>query len=182
MQADLNKKAFMAGMAIAKEKIIRFLLGRLAEYGAELLEDARFSAEYTSFTGNTLTSLAYGLYENGKLTDVVFISGVKPPVHAKVEKGQTLYLNFPHEGDARAVTGQVDIVDQWGTETSIKMLNDVCPKRGNGIIVTTGTEYSTFLENVKDLNVLSDTFLKARNEGLQDMRSWIDPNIPINRL
>lgn len=182
MNAKSNKKAFMNSLRIAKEKIIHFLIGRLAEYGEELLADADFRREYESFTGNTLTSLAFGVYENGSLIDAVFISGKEAPVHAKIEKGQVLYLENPYEGEARARYGYVDIADEWGDETSLKTLKEVCPKRGNGIVVTTGTEYSTFLETVWGLNVLSDTLLYAENNALKDMRNWIKNDIPIDKL
>lgn len=182
MKADSNKKTFIKALSVAKEKMHLALLRRLAEYGEILLEDAKFSGEYTSFTGNTLTSLAFGVYENNQLTDVVFISGVGAPVHAKIQEGQRKWLYFPYEGDARFVLGSVEIEDAWGDETSIKTLQALCPKGGNGIIVTTGTEYSTFLEQVKDLNVLSNTFLKAEQEGLYEMKRWLDVNKPIERL
>lgn len=172
----------MKGLKIAKEKIHRFLIGRLAKYGEVLLTDADFRRGYESFTGNTLTSLAFGIYENTVLTDVVFISGYSAPVHAKIEEGQVLYLEYPHEGGARARYGYVDIVDDWGDETSLKTLKAVCPKGGNGIVVTTGTEYSTFLEGVWDMNVLSGTYLMAENDALSYMKRWIKRDIPIDKL
>lgn len=182
MNAKSNKKAFMNGLKVAKEKIHFFLIGRLAEYGEALLVDADFRRGYESFTGNTLTSLAFGVYENTVLTDVVFISGYSAPVHAKIEKGQVLYLDDPHEGEPRTRWGYVDILDDWGDETSLRTLKAVCPKGGNGIVVTTGTEYSTFLERTWDMNVLSDTFLMAQNEALSDMKQWIKSDIPIDKL
>lgn len=182
MSVKDNKRAFLAGLATAKEKILLALLRKIAKYGDELLQDARFTGEYTSFTGNTLTSLAFGVYEDDRLTDIVFVSGVGEPIHAKVQNGQTLWLYFPYEGEPRAVKGRVDITDDWGYQTSERVLKELRPKGGNGIVITTGTEYSTFLEQVKDLNVLSDTFLKAQNESLYEMRNWIKPNMPIDRL
>ena len=133
MSTKNNKKAFMEGLAIAKQKIHRVLLGRLAEYGQILLDDAEFRAGYKSFTGNTLTSLAFGVYKDSRLTDIVFISGLKSPVRVKVRNGEYVYLEEPYEGNPRGIRGQVDVTDQWGDETSIKTLNSLCPKGGNGI-------------------------------------------------
>lgn len=172
----------MRGLQIAKERIHFAVLRRLAEYGEELLEDAKFRGEYQSFTGNTLTSLAFGLYENTVLTDVVFISGVNPPVHAKVREGSYTYLAAPYEGLPRVVSGKVPISDAWGDETSMRTLQGLCPKGGNGIVITTGTEYSTFLEREYDLNVLSDTALYAENNAIMDMRVWIKKDTPIDEL
>lgn len=182
MNTKSNKKAWMKGLQIAKEKMHFVVLRRLAEYGEILLDDAKFKAEYRSFTGNTITSLAFGLYENTLLQDVVFISGLKAPVHIKVQKGEFVYLTDPYEGEARGVRGKVDIYDDTGEETSIRTLQGLCPKGGNGIIITTGTEYSTFLENFYNLNVLSDTFLEAKNNALMDMKQWFNVNTPIDKL
>lgn len=182
MSVKNNKQAFMKGLKIAEEKIHFVLLRWLAEYGQELLDDARFRAEYQSFTGNTLTSLAFGLYQNTVLEDVVFISGLKAPVRIKVQKGDYVYLETPYQGSPRGVRGQVEIYDDTGVETSIRTLQGVCPKGGNGIVVTTGTEYSTFLENFYNVNVLSDTFLEAQNNVLRDMKQWIHADTPIDKL
>lgn len=182
MKAKSNKKTFNAGLMVAKQKILFVLIRRLAEYGEILLDNAAFQREYQSFTGNTLTSLAFGVYENGTLTDVVYISGVEKPVHAKIQQGATLYLRNPYEGAARARRGYVEIVDRWGVDTSIKTLQGVSPKGGNGIVITTGTEYSTFLEKTYGLNVLSETFLEAENNALMDMRQWLNLDKPIDQL
>ena len=182
MNPKSNSKAFKAGLKIAKEKIHFLLLRHLAEYGVELLEDAQFRATFQSFTGNTITSLAFGIYENTNLIDVIFISGQKPPVHAKIKNGQTLFLSHPYEGEARAVRGKVDITDAWGDETSLRTLKALCPRGGNGIIVTTGTEYSVFLERTYDYNVLSETALFAKNNALSDAKRWVDINTPIEQL
>lgn len=182
MKANLNKSIFLQGMRTAKDKIYRVLMARLAKYGEYLLEDAQFRAEYTSFTGNTLTSLAFGVYENSQLTDVVFINGLQPAVHAKVQKGQTVYLSNPYDGAPRSVTGKVDVTDDYGIDTSVRVLEGLMPKGGNGIVVTTGTEYSDYLESVYNLNVLSDTYLEASNIAWNRINSTIDPNTPIDKL
>ena len=81
------------------------------------------------------------------------------PVHAKIQNGQTVYLNNPYEGSPRSATGKVDIVyDLTGTETSFRILQGFSPSnKGLSIVMTTGTEYSTYLESVYHLNVLSNT-------------------------
>ena len=182
MSTRSNSIAFQKGMVIAKEKIHHLLIGRLAELGEILLTDAVMRATYTSFTGNTLTSLAYGVYENSTLTDIVFISGKKPPIHVKVREGSYTYLQHPYEGVARGVSGKVPITDAWGYETSERVLKELCPKGGNGIIVTTGTEYSTFLEKVYDYNVLSDTAAYAESAALGEIKQWLSLETPIDRL
>lgn len=182
MTETRNKTTFMKGLQIARQKIHLVLIRRLAEYGEILLDDALFKKEYESFTGNTVTSLAYGVYERGSLTDVVFISGMEPPVHAKVQYNKVVYLKSPYEGLPRAVKGHVAITDKYGAETSLRTLQSVVPRGGSGIVVTTGTECSSFLEGVYNRNVLSETALEAENSALRDIRRWININTPIDRL
>lgn len=175
-----NRDAFKNALQIALAKVERFTIQRLATFGEMLLDDAKGAKRgWNSFTGNTITSLAFGVYENGSLTDIVFVSGVKPPVHAKIQNGETLYLENPYEGESRAVTGRVDIYDAWGDETSVQTLSTLRPKNGNGIIITTGTEYSEFLERKRDFNVLSDTQMYARVFALSWMKSNLNPDTSI---
>lgn len=183
MNRKSNEQIFKEAYAIAIAKVERFAFRRLAEFGEVLLKHARDGKKgWNSFTGNTITSLAFGVYNNGSLTDVVFVSGVKPPVHAKIQNGETLYLDDPYEGEPRSVKGRVEVYDEWGTETSVKTLKSLTPKNGNGIVVTTGTEYSEFLEKKADCNVLSDTEMYARMFGLSWMQSKLKNNISIDKL
>ena len=182
MAEDLNRKTFMYGLQIALDKIHFVLIRRLAEYGEILLDDAIFKKEYESFTGNTITSLAFGVYQDGALADAVFVSGLEPPVHAKIKQGKVLYLKDPYEGLPRARKGYVRIEDDFGKDTTLKTLQSIRPRGGNGIVITTGTEYSTFLENVIGLNVLSETALEAETHALADMKRWININTPIDKL
>lgn len=183
MKHKSNEQTFREAYNIALIKIEKFFMRRLADFGKILLNDARDGKKgWNSFTGNTITSLAFGLYEHNSLTDIVFVSGVKPPVHAKIRNGETVYLEDPYEGEARSVTGKVDIYNDWGNETSVRTLQELRPKGDSGIIVTTGTEYSEFLEKKGDFNVLSDTELYARMNALQWMRSKINKNVAIDSL
>lgn len=176
-----NKAAFQQGLDIARDWIHSVMVKKLSEYGEILLNDADVQREYTSFTGNTLTSLAFGYYEDNNLTDVIFINK-QGPVRGKIRKDEVVFLKTPYEGAPRAVKGQVETEDDFGWETSARLLQEYRPKGGNGIVVTTGTEYSIFLEQIKDMNVLSDTFLTAEQKSLQWMKAKLDLNKPIERL
>ena len=89
------------------------------------------------------------------------------PVHAKIQNGQTVYLKNPYEGKPRSVKGKVNIVyNDSGMESSFKILQNLKTGKGLSIIMTTGTEYSTYLENVHDLNVLSDTAKESNIKNL----------------
>jgi len=155
-----NKAVLDKGFKKAKQIIFEHLYDQCIRLCDALVNDAVSKKGFQSFTGNTITSFACGIYVDGSLSYMV-ASGenMKAPVHAKVQKGETVFLDNPYEGRPRKVTGKVDIVyDMTGMESSFRILQTLSPKtKGLSIIMTTGTEYSTYLESVHNLNVLSDT-------------------------
>lgn len=155
-----NKAALDAGFKKAKQIISGHIYDQLIKFCNGLVIDAIAKSNFQSFTGNTITSFACGIYVDGVLEYMV-ASGedMNAPVHAKVQYGETVYLANPYEGKPRSTKGKVDIVyNISGMETSFKILQGFSPNvKGFSVIMTTGTEYSTYLENVYHLNVLSDT-------------------------
>lgn len=155
-----NKAALDSGFKKAKQIIFGHLYNQCIKLCDALVTDAVHKRTFQSFTGNTITSFTCGIYVDGGLNYVVSSEEtMSSPVHAKVQKGEIVFLSSPYEGRPRKVKGKVDIVyDLTGAETSIRILEGLTPKvKGLSIIMTTGTEYSTFLENVYKFNVLSDT-------------------------
>lgn len=155
-----NRAALDKGFKKAKQIIFGHLYDQCIRLCDSLVRDALTKREFLSFTGNTITSFACGIYVDGSINYMV-ASGenMQAPVHAKVQNGQTVFLKNPYEGGPRSTTGKVDIVyDLTGMKTSYRILQGLSPKtRGLSIVMTTGTEYSTYLESVHHLNVLSDT-------------------------
>ena len=164
-----NKAALDRGFKKAKEIIFGHLYNQCIRFCDALVRDALSKEGFQSFTGNTITSFACGIYIDGALNYMV-ASGenMQAPVHAKVQKGERVYLENPYEGRARAVIGKVDIVhDMTGMDTSFRILQGFpVSTKGIAIVMTTGTEYSTYLENVYDLNVLSATAEKGNVKNL----------------
>ena len=155
-----NKAALDKGFKKAKQIMYGHLYDQCVKLCGELVIDAIIKRNFQSFTGNTVTSFACGIYVDKKLS-YMLASGedMEAPVHAKVEKGELVYLSNPYEGKARSVRGKVDIQYHLsGMETSFRILQGITPsQKGISIIMTTGTEYSQFLESAKNFNVLSDT-------------------------
>ena len=164
-----NKAALNSGFKKAKQIIFSHIYNQAILLCENLIKDALSKREFQSFTGNTITSFACGIYIDGDLNYMV-ASGenMSSPVHAKIQRGQTVYLKNPYEGSPRRVTGKVDIkYDEYGMETSFKILQSMKPdNRGISIIMTTGTEYSTYLESVYNLNVLTDTSKSSNIKSL----------------
>lgn len=70
--------------------IDEYLLDRITEIGIRLLQDGVVSAKYHNVTGNTLTSLAVGIYYRGGLSRIitaVVTQGLKNPTHPKLSRG-----------------------------------------------------------------------------------------------
>lgn len=155
-----NKAALDRGFKKAKQIIFGHLYDQCIMLCDALVRDALQKKGFQSFTGNTITSFACGIYIDGRLNHMV-ASGenMQAPVHAKVQNGETVFLKNPYEGKPRSVTGRVDIAyDMSGMETSFRLLESLAPTtKGISVVMTTGTEYSTYLESVYHLNVLSDT-------------------------
>lgn len=163
-----NRDALNNGFKIAKQIIFGHLFEQCVRLCDSLVKDAIQKREFQSFTGNTITSFACGIYIDGALSYMV-ASGqnMAAPVHAKVQKGEYVYLKNPYEGAPRGVKGKVDIVyNDSGMDSSFKILEGMKANKGLSIIMTTGTEYSTYLENVHHLNVLSDTSKESNVKGL----------------
>ncbi len=137
----------------------------LAKVCDDLLADAVVSKEFQGFTGNTQTSYACGLYIDGALKYYINQKmWSKSPVRKKVPKGVRVFLNKPYEGNPRAVTGRVDVDDLYGKDSSFDFLKSYkgFPDKSFGIVMATGTEYSEYIESVHNLNVLTDTFQRAK--------------------
>lgn len=155
-----NKAALDKGFKKANQIIFGHLYDQCIKLCDALVRDALSQREFQSFTGNTITSFACGIYVDGSLNYMV-ASGenMAAPVHAKIQNGQTVFLSNPYEGQPRSATGKVDIAyDMTGMGTSFRVLQGMKPSsKGLSIVMTTGTEYSTYLESVYHLNVLSET-------------------------
>lgn len=112
--------------------------------------------EYKNMTGNTVTSYAFGIYQNGKI--IYFGTNNLPnPVTNKLKKGE-LFSGINYDGDYTDFRATIDTDGKYGKDTSYQFLREYRPNTRNfAMVVTTGTEYSSYLENVRHLNVLSDS-------------------------
>ena len=152
----------------------------LQDYAQELLMNSVADAQYNNLTGNTVTSYTVGLYQGNILTSTINVVqlGLDPPTFKKARVGDGYFMNYDtgeivhyvqpyNNGDEFAETD-----DDYGYITALKFLQSYKPNmKGIFLVVTTGTEYSEFLERVRGLNVLTDTYLYAG--GI--LRAFIKP-------
>lgn len=128
-------------------------------------------AEYKNLTGNTVNSYAYGVYVDGVLHTVGMFSNGSSPIRIKLSKGEVVRNFEDYDGEVREYfKADVDTDRGWGDEGSFRFLAQYKPKGRFSFVATTGTEYSAYLENVLDLNVLTDSFETARNEILKSFK------------
>ena len=138
-----NNNLFDAGMKKAGEIVSVFIYDYLVRVCEALVDDAvKKKRGWSNFTGNTITSYACGLYIDGRFS-YYYCSGdnMPQPIRAKLTE------------------------DDYGENLSLNFLKTYKPDCNNGfaIVMCTGTEYSTYLENRNNANVLTDTFQKASN-------------------
>lgn len=147
------------GLQIMEDVIVNSLIASLQQMFSELPR----KIGYTGFTGQTQTSYMGGVYINGSLRYIITEKEwTKSPVRAKIPKGKRVYLSNPYDGMPRARVGYVDISNPSGRATSLQFLQSYnASRKGLCVVVTTGTEYSEFLETVFNLDVLTRTFKDA---------------------
>lgn len=152
-------KGFEKGFQLIEDVIVESL--RASCIG--LLKEVQNHRTFHGFTGQTQTSYMGGLYVNGKLR-VLFNerNWLERPRRSKVPKGKFVFLERPYEGGARGGIGAVDIIDPSGTNLSTKILMQYeAPQKGFAIVITTGTEYSEYIESAHHLDVLTGTYMAA---------------------
>lgn len=158
-----NAKTLENGFAEGLRIIEDVLYNSFADAADALLVRVATNRQFIGFTGNTQTSYACGVYVNGRLVHVaVQHNWNEPPIRMKVRKGKVVFLSNPYEGRPRVVEGKVDIVENYGLALSLKQLEEYkAPRKGLAIMMTTGTEYSVYIEQAMSLDVLTNTFKDA---------------------
>lgn len=165
-----NRAALDRGFKKAKQIISGHIFDCVQVMADRMIDDAisSYRSKEGPFTGNAITSYACGLYIDGVLSDIRLVGDkLSPPVHIKVQEGETLYLERPYSGKPRTITGMVDLVlDKYGGEEgSITFLTKYYQpkvKKGFELVMCTGAEYSVYQEKVWSANFLTDTYIKAQ--------------------
>lgn len=159
-----NAKTLENGFAKGIRMIEDVIYNSLLDAADRLLVRVATNRQFVGFTGNTQASYMVGIYMYGRLVGVVQQNNWKEPVRRmKVRKGKVVYLSNPYEGWPRAVKGQVDVDENHGIQTSIKILESYnkAPRKGFALLMTTGTEYSEYIEQAMSLDVLTNTYMNA---------------------
>lgn len=160
--ANDNNALFDAGMDKANQIIYNHLTSILYDVCDQSVVYAMTHHKgFANFTGNTHTGYACGLYENSKLVWVTFSADyAKPPIRVKLTKGEMVSLDPDYDGNARSFKAVVATDQGFGQPYALRFLEAHTPKNSKGfsLCLTTGTEYSEFLEVVRHADVLTGTF------------------------
>lgn len=162
-----NVKTLEEGRKKMHEIIDRHLIECVTDMSVRLINHGVLSAEYHNLTGNTLTSLAVGIYHRGNLERIVTAittQGLVMPEHKKLSRGDGLGVIMVRDYDNGKLIpvkkyNLVNTNGEYGLTTSVNFLKSYkAPSDSIGLVMCTGTEYSNFLEAKRGLNVLSDTY------------------------
>ncbi len=145
---------------------------QLVDFGIHMVNEALPSQqEFRNLTGNTLTSYAFGVYVNGSLRAMGFNKDAKAPLRNKLIKDEIVYDFTDYDGNFRDYfRAEVDTDAGYGQSSSVQFLQSYKSRAKYSIIFTTGTEYSAYLENSLNLNVLSDGFDYAASAILKSFK------------
>lgn len=159
-----NSKVLEEGFSAALYQINSYYIASLCELCARILRQVEQNREFMGWSGNTQQSYMGAVYANGKLVRIINQKNWnRRALRKKLKNGEWGFLRNPYEGEARSVQGKVDTDGGYGKDTSLQFLYSYkrCPKNGYAIVITTGTEYSEYLEQALGLDVLTKTFTDA---------------------
>lgn len=172
-----NKKVLTEGLKKA-ERIIRSHLRKQLEdsfdYVWSALAAHHAEAGWSGWTGSTQLSYMAGIYTRGKQDEAntrvtiyqnnKWKGGIrefrdsKGAYHSQLLEGEWGWIAEPFEGPSRSVQGKVPNSRLKAVVRSRNQLNEHKVTYGNiGAMITTGTLYSSYLENVLGLDVLGRT-------------------------
>jgi hypothetical protein len=123
---------------------------------------------FKNLTGNTITSFSYGLYYKGVLQKIGSYNG-KSAIRTKLSRGD-IFDGIDYDGNKRRFLGEVDTDGSYGLQTAINFLKSQSPIAAYALIFTTGTEYSVYLENKMNSNVLTDAKIFSITSFIQSFK------------
>lgn len=150
--SGINDKAFKQGKVKMRALLDRYVNMSVNALSMKILKHIQDNAEYFNVTGNTMGSLSCGVYKDGELiyVDQPFSDKIKEQTLKKGEKrkfGNKVYV--AETGDSK----------YFADDAAVDLLQSIKPSsKGFAVVFCVGTEYATYLENTKKLNVMTDTF------------------------
>lgn len=150
----------------------------LHNVGMELMDEYDYTRTYQDVTGNLLNSFAVGIYNNGKLVEIIDASSVnrESPTRKTLRKGERYNLSAYYNGkpvrqvkeDGKSTTqpyvGEYGHGGQDGRMAARRSLQHRHPSGRFALLAVVATEYASFVQNKKGHDVL--TSLSQRMPGI----------------
>lgn len=162
---------FSKAYGILRQTVRRHLRAELLRQGQQALQHAvrSYKSPQGPLTGNTITSYCAGIYIDGTLYEIYrHGDGMKAPVRVKLTKGETApagFIDWAGNARKRAFTGSVDTDGGYGSDTAVKFLRSYRPGTSDGVsvVICSGTEYSEYIEQRMNGNVMTGTWGAAKS-------------------
>lgn len=167
-----NSEALNKGFEKAKRIIYERVVKSLAHDADLLAMKAHDTYKCGSFTGNTWTGTAVGVYANGSLVYYVttrMIANMPSIRHKKITAGEYLYLKPAYDGRNRGFKGTIDTDKGVSEEDAISFLKSRVPSSKYSITVVNGSEYASYLEREKGNDILIGTYFYAHGLRAMDL-------------
>ena len=169
-----NEAALDKGLEKARKIAFEHIQKCLEDACDELVRHAQqnYKSPIGSFTGNTITSYSVGLYINGSFVYYYQDDGIKPPVRGKLTKKEgKVELSPDWEGRTRSYYAKVDTDGGYGKDSALDFLNSYKSRtKGVEIVMCSGTEYSSYIQDVMKGNVLEKTKAEAPSILMSNMK------------
>jgi len=169
-----NESVLDKGLIKARKIAFEHIQKCLEDACDELVRHAQknYKSPIGSFTGNTITSYSVGLYIDGMFVYYYSDDGIKPPIRGKLTKKEgRVTLSPDWEGRTRSMYAKVDTDGGYGKDFAFDFLNSYKSKtKGMEIVMCTGTEYSSYIQDVLGGNVLTKTKDEAPSILMSNMK------------
>lgn len=149
-----------------------YILNEMNKFGLHIVNDmALKNKTFKDLTGQTQDSYSYAVYYEGVMMSIGNTTSSKNPIRRKFRKGE-VQTNF---NDVDGVwrdrfEGVIETDGGYGSVSALNFLQSYTPIKKYELVVTTGTEYSVYLERNRDLDVLSDTKLVSSLRFLKSFK------------
>jgi hypothetical protein len=147
---DKDKKLDGALYAAALGAIQKGMVDGLVEMAPtiqKMPEKYRYlTKHFHQFTGNTVASYTAAVVDKQKV--VAFVQDESAPVvHELIDKGETLYLDDPVEGNPRDVTGSMPMVYDYGqTVAEQSAIESAGRFHEAGLVLASGPDYTRIMD------------------------------------
>lgn len=162
-----NNDIIEQGLKMARKAIYQAIWKQMKTLSIELLRRAVEDYNGRNLTGNTITSISAGLYDVDSpypiILNAIDVIGLREPIWHKLTEGD-IWIGEDYDGNYRyefAANVKTDV--GYGANTSYKFLLDykLPAECSLGIVLCTGTEYSEYLKDELNYDVLVGAYKSA---------------------